>query len=180
MLAGLEIAPAAPEDAAAIAAIYAHHVARGTASFETVPPDPAEVAARMAKVREDGLPWIVARDRGGAVLGYAYAGPFHPRAAYRQTCENSVYIRDDKRGKGIGKALLSALIDACEAAGMRQMVALIAGTEPASLALHEKCGFVHRGKLDSVGRKHGRWIDVVYMQRALGEGDGATPGEEPR
>lgn len=180
MHSGFAIAPAAPSDAAEIAAIYAHHVLHGTASFETEPPETGEIAARMAKVREAGLPWLVARDGEGAVLGYAYAGPFHPRAAYAFTCENSVYIRADLRGQGIGKALLTALIEACEAAGMRQMIALIAGTEPASVALHEKCGFVQSGKLDSVGRKHGKWIDVVHMQRALGAGDGAPPGQEPR
>ena len=173
------IEPARGSDAAAIAAIYAHHVLHCTATFEIVPPDAAEVARRMERLRLAGMPWLVARDTDGALLGYAYAGPFHARAAYRNTCENSVYIRRDRLGLGIGTALLTALLEACEAAGLRQVIALIAGTEPASLALHAKAGFIEVGRLKSVGRKHGQWIDVLYMQRALGEGDEKPPLSEP-
>ncbi len=174
----VRIEPARPADAGAITALYAHHVLHGTATFEIEPPDAVEIAARMARLGAAGMPWLVARDREGALLGYAYAGPFHPRAAYRHTCENTVYIRHDRLRQGIGSALLEALLAACEAGGLRQMVALIAGTEPASVALHARAGFVEVGRLASVGRKHGRWIDVLYMQRALGAGDAAPPDQE--
>lgn len=175
----LRIVPATPADAPAIAALYAHHVLQGTATFELVPPDAAEIAARMERLRARGMPWLAAKDADGALLGYAYAGPFHTRAAYRHTCEDTIYIRHDRLGQGIGTALLAALLTACEAAGLRQAMALIAATEPASIALHAKAGFVEVGRLRSVGRKHGQWIDVVYMQRALGEGDTTPPTAEP-
>ena len=122
---------------------------------------------------------LVARDAGAAVLGYAYAAPYHARPAYRLTCENSIYVREDRLGQGIGTALLTSLIEATEAAGMRQMVALIAGTETASVALHEKSGFRHCGRLEHVGRKFGQWLDVIFMQRSLGAGAGTPPDEEP-
>jgi len=173
------IEPAVAADAPAIAAIYAHHVIHGTATFEIVPPDAAEIAARMTRVRQAGLPWLVARDAAGGVVGYAYASAFHARAAYGRTCEDAIYIAHDRLGQGLGKALLAALLDACTVAGQRQMIALIAGTEPASIALHARAGFVEAGRLASVGRKHGRWLDVVYMQRALGAGDATPPGDEP-
>jgi phosphinothricin acetyltransferase len=178
MTAPFVIAPATPDDAAGIAAIYAHHVLHGTATFETVPPGKAEIAARMARLREAGLPWLVAKERG-EVLGYAYAAQFHARPAYRFTCENSIYIDRRRIGRGLGTALLGALLDASAQAGMRQMIALIAGTEPASLALHERFGFARCGELKSVGRKHGQWLDVIYMQRALGAGAATAPREEP-
>jgi phosphinothricin acetyltransferase len=156
-----------------------YHVLNGTATFEIEPPDAAEIAARMEKLLAAGMPWLVARDADGTLLGYAYAGPFHTRAAYRHTCENTIYIRHDLLGRGLGTALLKALLSACEARGLRQVVALIAGTEPASIALHTKAGFVEVGRLKSVGRKHGQWLDVLYMQMALGEGDATSPEKEP-
>lgn len=167
-------------DAAAIAAIYAEHVLGSVASFEIDPPNEAEIRARMAKVASAGLPWLAARNPGGEVLGYAYAGLYHARPAYRLTCEDSIYIRDDLRGQGVGTSLLAALIEASEKAGMRQMVALIAGTEAASVALHERAGFRHCGRLEHVGRKFGQWLDVIHMQRALGPGSSTAPEEEPR
>lgn len=173
------IEPATPADAPDIARLYAHHVLSGTATFEIAPPDATEIAARIAKVAAAGMPWLVARDADGALLGYAYAAPFHTRAAYRHTAENTIYIRHDRLGQGLGTALLEALLAACEASGLRQVVALIAGTEPASAALHAKAGFVEVGRLKSVGRKHGQWIDVLQMQRALGEGDASPPASEP-
>lgn len=176
----ITIEPATAADAQAIAAIYAHHVLHGTASWEIEPPDAAEIAARMAKVRDGGGPWLVARSAKGEMLGYAYAAQYHSRAGYRYCCENSIYLRHDMLGRGIGAALLAALLEACEACGFRQMIAGIAGTEPASIALHAKFGFLEVGRLRSVGRKHGKWIDVVYMQRALGAGDDTPPGAEPR
>lgn len=174
-----QIRPASADDAAAIAAIYAHHVIHGTATFEIEPPDAAEIAARMARVRAAGLPWLVALDPAGAVIGYAYASAFHARAAYGRTCEDAIYIAHDRLGQGLGKALLAALLEACTAAGQRQMIALIAGTEPASVALHARAGFVEAGRLASVGRKHGQWLDVIYMQRALGPGGETPPEREP-
>lgn len=171
---------ATPADAAAIAELYAHHVLHGTATFETVPPDPAEMAARLAKVTGAGGPWLVARGAGGDVLGYAYAAQFRERAAYRYACENSIYIRDDARGQRIGTALMERLVPASAEAGFRQMIAVIAGTEPASIALHARFGFAHCGLLKAAGRKFGRWIDVVYMQAPLGEGDATPPPVEPQ
>jgi len=175
----MKIAAATTSDAPAIAAIYAFHVLHGTATFETVPPTGADMAARMGKVLAGGWPWLVARDRDGQALGYAYAAPFRDRPAYRFTCENSIYIAHDRRGQGIGKALLGALLDASEKCGFRQMIAVIGGAEPASAALHASCGFVETGRMRAVGRKHGRWLDTLYMQRALGHGADAPPAEEP-
>lgn len=179
MAGGLTIEPATLADADAIASIYAHHVRHGTATFEIEPPDTAEMAGRMDKVSSAGWPWLVARDGAGTVLGYAYAGAMHARAAYRYTCEDSVYVRHDALGRGIGSALLAALIEASAACGFRQMIALISATEQASLALHARFGFGFGGQQRSVGRKHGRWIDVAILQRALGEGDATPPPEEP-
>jgi phosphinothricin acetyltransferase len=176
----IAITPASTADAAELAEIYAHHVRHGTASFETAPPDAAEMALRMTKVLEPGWPWLVARGPDGTMLGYAYASQFRDRAAYRFTCEDSIYIRHDCRGQGIGKLLLAALIEACEAYGFRQMIGVIGGAGPASIALHAALGFTHAGTMQAIGRKHGRWLDTVYMQRALGEGDGAPPREEPQ
>lgn len=174
------IAPASLADAAPIAAIYAHHVLHGTATFETVPPDVDEIAGRMRKVLDAGWPWLVAREGpGGEIVGYAYAAQYNPRAGYRFACEDSIYLRHDRLGQGLGKRLLAALLEACEAWGFRQMIAGIAGSEPASLALHARAGFVEVARLASVGRKHGQWLDVIYMQRALGTGDGTPPPEEP-
>ena len=173
------IAPATLADAPEVAAIYAHHVRHGTATFEIEPPHVEEIARRMAGVLDAGWPWLVARTGDGDVLGYAYAGQYNPRVGYRYTCEDSIYIRDDMRGQGIGTALLTALLAACETWGFRQVIAGIAGSEPASVALHAKAGFIEVAQLKSVGRKHGQWLDVIYMQRGLGPGDSAPPVEEP-
>ena len=176
---GYRIEPATRGDAAAVAAIYAHHVLHGTASFETAPPTEAEMAARLRHVLDAGWPWLVARDPGGEVMGYAYASQFRDRPAYRYTCENSVYIRHDRRGEGIGRALLANLIVAAERADFRQMIAVIGGAEPASERLHAVCGFVEAGRMRGVGRKAGRWLDTLYMQRALSRGADTPPDEEP-
>lgn len=166
-------------DAAEIAAIYAHHVLHGTASWEIVPPTPDDMGTRLAKVLGEGWPWLVARDADGTILGYAYAAQYNPRAGYRYACEDSIYLRHDALGRGIGTLLLAALIEASEDWGFRQMVAGIAGSEPASVALHARAGFVEVARLRSMGRKHGQWLDVIYMQRALGPGDTTPPMEEP-
>lgn len=173
------IEPATLADAAACAEIYAHHVRYGTASFEIEPPSPADMAARMARVLDAGSPWLVARAQDGEVVGFAYAAQFRDRPAYRFACENSVYIRHDRRGEGTGRALLALLIVAAERHGFRQMIAVIGGAEPASVRLHKGCGFVESGRMRSIGRKAGRWIDTLYMQRPLGQGDDTPPEEEP-
>jgi phosphinothricin acetyltransferase len=174
----LTIAPATLADAPEVAAIYAHHVIHGLATWELEPPSVEEMSARMSAGLAKGWPWLAARDAGGALLGYAYVGQLKPREGYLHSCENSIYVAQAHIGKGVGTALLAALIDASEAAGFRQMVALIAGSEPASLALHARFGFEHRGELKSVGRKHGQWLDLVQMQRALGEGDTTAPHKD--
>lgn len=174
------IRPARADDAAAIAEIYAYHVLNGTATFELEPPGAAEMGARLAKVLAAGSPWLVAEDAEGAVLGYAYAAQFRDRPAYRMTCEDSVYIRHDLRGQGLGKALLGAVIEAATRCGYRQMIAVAGGGEPGSVGLHTALGFEHIGRVRSSGRKFGRWLDTVYLQLPLGPGDSIPPEEEPR
>ncbi|MGH6786908.1 MAG: GNAT family N-acetyltransferase [Novosphingobium sp.] len=180
------IAAAVPADAEAIAAIYAHHVEHGNASYEIAPPTAEEMAARMARAEAAGWPWLAARALRQAqdgpeseVVGYAYVTQFRDRSAYRYVCENSIYIRDDRRGEGLGRALLALLIVAAERAGFRQMIAVIGGAEPASERLHAACGFVTAGRLTGIGRKHAQWLDTLYMQRALGQGDATPPEVEP-
>jgi L-amino acid N-acyltransferase YncA len=154
------------DDASAIAALYAHHVLHGTASFETEPPTVDFWSAKIAAVTAKGWPFVVA-ETDGAVLGYAYATQFRDRAAYARTCENSIYVRTGYHGRGIGAALMATLCDAAAACGFREMIAVIGGGEPASVALHTKCGFRHAGRMERVGEKFGRLLDTVYMQRTL-------------
>lgn len=169
--AGVRLRKANAEDLEAMRQIYAYHVLHGTASFEVAPPDPEDFACRFRSVREDGLPWLVA-EAGGRVLGYAYAAPYRPRAAYRFTVEDSVYVEPAAQGQGLGGSLLAAVIEGASAAGKRQMVAVIAdcAANPGSLALHEKLGFRQVGIFSHVGFKFGRWLDTLLMQRTLGEG----------
>ena len=162
-------------DIAAVQAIYAHHVSHGLATFEEDPPDLDDVAGRVAAVQARGLPWLVAEE-DGRVLGYAYASPFRPRTAYRFTVEDSVYVAPDAAGRGVGKALLDAVIAACEAMGLRQMIAVIGDSDnTASIGLHRACGFEFKTALTGVGYKFGRWVDVVWMQRSLNGGDERGP-----
>ncbi|MCK0206607.1 N-acetyltransferase family protein [Starkeya koreensis] len=162
---------------APVQAIYAHHVRHGLASFEEVPPSLAEMATRRAHVRALGLPYLVA-ERGGALLGFAYASAYRPRPAYRFTVEDSVYVAAGHGGEGIGSALLGALIARCEEGPWRQMLAVIGDSgNTASLALHSRLGFRTAGTFQSVGFKFGRWVDSVLMQRPLGPGDTSPPGE---
>lgn len=162
------IRAATRDDAAAIAAIYAPEVLTGTASFETEAPTAADMAARIDKVVSAGWPWLVA-EAEGAILGYAYATQFRDRAAYAQTCENSVYVTATAHRRGVGTALLAALADAARGAGFREMIAVIGdGTgNIASRRLHAACGFRDTGLLTNVGSKFGRWLDVAYMQKSL-------------
>lgn len=165
-------------DAQAIADIYRHHVLTGTATFEMEPSTVPETALKIGKILAQKSAFLVI-EVDGAVAGYAYATPFRDRPAYMMTCEDSIYLHPDQMGKGIGSQLLSALIDSAEAAGFRQIIAVIGGGEPASVALHAKFGFEHRGTMKSTGRKFGLWLDTVYMQRALGKGDTCAPEIEP-
>ena len=162
-------------DVDAVSGIYAHHVMHGTGTFELVAPTVAEMADRIAAIVDAGLPFLVA-DAGGHITGFAYAGPYRSRPAYRQTVEDSIYLLPEASGRGVGTALLRALLPRCEAWGARQIVAVIGDSaNEASVRLHAKCGFAHVGTLRSVGWKHGRWLDTVLMQRALGAGDGQPP-----
>jgi phosphinothricin acetyltransferase len=155
--------------------IYADHVLHGLASFEEAPPDLEEMLARRRKVLGAGLPYLVA-EIDGKVAGYAYAGLYHARAAYRFTIEDSIYVAEGMSGRGIGSALLDELIRRCEAGPWRQMVAVIGDSDNAgSIALHRRFGFEPVGVLKAVGFKFGRWVDVPILQRPLGEGEGALP-----
>ncbi len=166
------------DDAAAIADIYAEHVRTGTASFDTVPRTVAEMAMKIAEITSQGWPFIVA-DRDGDVIGYAYASQFRDRPAYRFACEDSIYVRADQTARGVGSLLMGNLVDAATIYGFRQMMGVIGGGDAASIALHAKAGFEHAGRMRSVGRKFGRWLDTVYMQLSLGDGDCAPPESEP-
>ena len=173
------IRPAAEHDAEALAAIYGHAVLHGFGTFETTPPGAAEMDRRRRVVLEHGLPYRVAEE-GGRVLGYAYASVFRPRPGYRFTAEDSVYVAPDAVGAGVGHALLSQVLTACEAMGLRQIVAVIGDSgNAASIALHRRLGFTDAGAIRNAGHKHGRWVDIVLMQKALNGGgtrDPDTPG----
>jgi L-amino acid N-acyltransferase YncA len=166
----LVVRDCAPDDLKAVLKIYAAEVIQGTASFELEPPDLAEMNRRYEATRERGLPYLVA-ERDEVVLGYAYAGPYRPRPAYRFSVENSVYVAREARRLGVGRTLLEALITAATVAGMKQMVAIIGDSaHTASIRLHERSGFRLVGTLTDIGFKHGRWLDTVIMQRALANG----------
>jgi len=169
------VRPAAPQDLPAIQAIYAHHVLHGLASFEEAPPSVEEMQRRYADVTGQGFPYLVAEERG-EILGYGYCSLFRTRSAYRYTIEDSIYVKEGRQGKGVGKAILTELIARCETLNYRQIVAVIGDSANAgSIKLHESLGFVRAGLLRSSGFKFGRWVDSVYMQRALGPGDGTKP-----
>ncbi|QQS12456.1 MAG: N-acetyltransferase [Rhodospirillales bacterium] len=163
------------DDVPALARIYGHHVLTGLASFEEEAPSVEEMAKRRQGYLAGGFPYIVA-ERGGRVVGYAYASLYRARPAYRFTCENSIYIEAGDRRGGVGSALLPALIERCAALGFRQMVAVIGDSaNAASIGVHAKFGFREVGTLRASGFKHGRWVDSVLMQRALGDGDSTPP-----
>lgn len=162
-------------DIPAIRRIYAHHVEHGIATFEMTPPSEEEMLLRYRRIRAADMPYLAAFD-DDRLLGYCYASTYRPRPAYRFTVEDSIYLSPDQQGHGVGRQLLQALISRCEAGPWRQMVAVISGEgSEASVALHEKLGFVHTGNLRTVGFKHDRWIDTILMQRALGSGCDAPP-----
>ena len=164
------VRPAVPADAEAVAEIFAHYVVTSVATFEEVPPTAADWRRRLGELSRQNLPFLVALGTG-PVLGYAYASPWRPKPGYRYTVEDTVYISPGHTGRGVGSALLAGLLAGCADAGARQVIAVIADTgTDASVALHRRFGFAEAGRLSGVGRKHGRWIDTVLMQKDLGSG----------
>jgi L-amino acid N-acyltransferase YncA len=171
----MQIRHATVADIPEIQAIYAHHVLHGTGSFEEVPPSVEEMEARFQAAAGRGWVWLVAMDASG-LLGYAYFSQYRDRSAYRYCAENSIYVREDVRGQGVGKALVAELLKAAEAAGFRQMIAVIGDAENiASVGVHATLGFKRIGLLRAAGLKFGRWLDVLLMQRPLGKGDQDLP-----
>ncbi|WP_376702676.1 N-acetyltransferase family protein [Mesorhizobium sp. ISC25] len=159
-----------------ITEIYADAVTNGTASYELEPPSRTEMGARFDNLMAGGFPYLVAEKAGG-VLGYAYAGAFRPRPAYRFVVEDSVYVAPEAKGQGVGLLLMQGLIEAAKAAGFRQIIAVIGDGRPdsASVRLHEKLGFRHSGRLEGSGYKHGRWLDTVFMQLPINGGASIPP-----
>ncbi len=171
----LRIRPSRDADLPAIAAIYAHHVLHGTGTFETTPPTEAEMAQRRADVAARGLPYLVA-EAEGRVLGFAYCQWFKPRPAYRFSAEDSIYLHPEAAGRGIGRQLLQALCDAAQAAGVRKLIAVIGDSGNAgSIGVHGALGFTPAGQIRACGWKFGRWLDIVLMEKPLGEGDTTPP-----
>lgn len=169
------IRPSRDEDVAAITAIYRHHVLHGTGTFETEPPSEADMASRRADVLAKGLPYLVAEE-DGQVLGFAYCNWFKPRPAYRFSAEDSIYVAPGDHRKGLGRALLGALCQQAEAAGVRKLLAVIGDSANAgSVGVHTALGFSHVGVVKSCGWKFGRWLDVVFMEKPLGAGDTTAP-----
>ena len=172
----MQIRDATEADVPEIQAIYAHHVLHGTGTFDVEPPSVEEMLQRFRKALDGGGVWLVSADATG-VLGYAYYTQFRERPAYAWCVEDSIYVRDDVRGQGVGKALVARLVEEATARGMRQMVAVIGDSENVgSIGAHASLGFQLVGTLRSAGLKFGRWLDVVYMQRALGRGSIDIPG----
>lgn len=174
------IRDAASDDMPFVQRIYAHHVLNSTATFEETPPTEQEMQLRRLAILEHGLPYLVAL-RGGRIAGYAYAGPYRSRPAYRYTIEDTIYLAHDITGQGIGRALLTALIERCEQGPWRQMIAVIAGNaNQGSINVHRKLGFTHAGTQAATGYKFKQWIDVIFMQRALSGGHLSPPDESYR
>ncbi len=171
----MQVRPATQEDLPAIREIYGYHVLHGLASFEEVAPPLDELRRRFDDVHSRGLPWLAA-DFGGVLAGYGYCAPYRSRSAYRYSLEDSIYVRHGSEGRGVGAALLGALIERSEALGYRQLVAVIGDSaNAASINLHASFGFLRVATLRSVGFKFGRWVDSIVMQRPLGAGDATPP-----
>lgn len=177
----IRIRPATVADLGTITEIYADAVSNGTASYELDPPDRAEMETRFAALNRGGFPYIVA-ESDGRILGYAYAGPFRTRPAYRFIVEDSIYLSPDARGRGVGRLLLEHLVLEVERLGFRQIVAVIGDGRPdsASVKLHERSGFRFSGRLKGSGYKHGRWLDTIFMQRSLNGGNTSDPDPDFR
>ena len=171
----MDISAATDSDIPECQAIYAHHVLHGAGTFEEAPPPVEEMVRRFAAIKARGWSYLVARDETG-VLGYGYFGQFRERSAYRFSAENSIYVRDDVRGQGVGKALVARLLVDAEAAGFRQMIAVIGdSSNVGSIGVHASLGFQRVGLLRASGLKFGRWVDTVFMQKPLGRGDADVP-----
>lgn len=164
-------------DLPAITEIYRESVLNGVATYEIVPPSEPEMATRFSIIVRHGYPYIVAVNAQGVIVGYAYASAFRTRAAYRFLVEDSIYLAPSARGQGAGKMLLAELVRRCTALGFRQMVAVIGGAHPASIAVHRSVGFEDQGRMKATGFKHGRWLDTAIMQLALGDGLTSDPPE---
>lgn len=167
---------ALPDDLGRITEIYADAVLNGTATYELEPPSQAEMSGRYEALMQGGYPYFVA-ERDGKIAGYAYAGPFRARPAYRFIVEDLIYISPDAKGEGLGKALMQALIEELTRLGYRQIVAVIGDghAESASVKLHERLGFHHTGRMEGSGYKHGRWLDTVFMQLSMNGGASTQP-----
>lgn len=174
MTASITVRDARPGDLPSIAAIYAESVERGVASYELVPPSLGEMQSRFEAITAQGYPYVVAVERG-RIVGYAYASAFRTRPAYRWLVEDSIYLPPEARGKGIGRRLLDELVRRCADLGFRQMLAVIGGAHPASVAVHRAAGFTECGHMRATGYKHGRWLDTILMQIALGDGAATDP-----
>ena len=170
----IELRDAVPADAPAIQAIYAHHVLHGTASYDIEPPPVEATRAKLEWIAGSGWPYLAAT-AGGKMIGYSYVTQVRDRAAYRFASENSIYVHPGWMGRGVGKRLLTELCARAEARGFRQVVAVIGGAEEPSVRLHAACGFAKAGRLRAVGWKSGRWLDSLYMQKALGPGSAEPP-----
>jgi L-amino acid N-acyltransferase YncA len=175
----VRIRDAAPADLPEITAIYRESVENGIGTYELEPPSQAEMGSRFETITAQNYPFLIAEDPDGRVLGYAYSSPFRTRPAYRYLAEDSIYVAPHARGMNIGAALLDALMSRTADLGIRQMVAVIGGANPASIALHEKAGFKHVGRMPASGFKFGKWVDTVIMQLELGEGAETIPAAEP-
>ena len=170
--------PAQESDMEAISAIYAHHVVHGTGTVEATPPSPSDMLKRWADVHSKGLPWLCA-EVDGQVVGFAYANWFRPREAFRFCAEDSIYIAPEMTGLGLGRALLGELMQQCEAAGIRKIVAVVGDSaNQSSVGLHVAMGFSHAATLPSCGWKHDRWLDIVILERWLGTGDSTPPPKQ--
>lgn len=175
-MSAFSIRPAVAADLTVIQRIYAHHVLTGLASFEETPPDLPEMMRRWQVIASAGLPYVVTVDAAGEIAGYAYAGAYRPRSAYRFTVEDSIYLDPRFVGKGLGRALLARLIEDATACGKRQMIAVIGDSaNQASIGVHKALGFELTGTFRGIGLKFGRWVDTVLMQRSLGPGAASTP-----
>ena len=172
------VRPSRDTDLPAVTAIYAHHVLHGTGTFETTPPTEADMAARRADVLAKGLPWLVA-EQDGQVLGFAYCQWFKPRPAYRYSAEDSIYLHPEATGRGVGRLLLGALAEQAQAAGLRKLIAVIGDSANAgSIGVHRALGFTPAGTIRACGWKFGRWLDIVLMEKTLGEGASSAPEGE--
>lgn len=169
------IRPSTEQDLPAITRIYGHHVLHGTGTFETTPPSLEDMTARRADVLSKGLPWLVVEE-AGQLLGFAYGNWFKPRPAYRFSVEDSIYLAPEAAGKGLGRALLAELLITLERSGIRKVMAVIGDSDNAgSIGVHKALGFEQVGVVQACGWKFGRWLDIVMMQRAIGEGDRTPP-----